>query len=737
MEKVSVNLENCYGIEKLSYEFNFADDNVYAIYARNGLMKTSLSKTFKMIQENKQDEIKDEIFDLSGTVNVKIDGTDITAKDVFVIKSFENAYESDSITSLLVNDATKKSISSVLKLKASFLKLLEQSSGIKITKVSGGKKVFELEPLIVKDFGFDEDSFLLNIDEFDVSEIEVDFRNVQYSSIFEEQVLKKIRSSEFQNKIDEFIIKSDEIYADFGFLDKGKFTLPKLKEAEKSLSKHSFFVKDNKIVLAGGFEIGDCDGLKEKIKEVDEKLKGVPELKEIEKMLSDVKGMAFKEVIEKNPEIVAYLKTDELDKLKKILWLSYIWDEEAKFQELRNKCHDLETEISTVNVDDTPWRDALNIFEDRFDVPYNMKITNLKSSIIGESIPRVEFSFTRDSNSVCLSRTDLESKDVLSQGEKRALYLLNIVFDIEECKRQKKETLFIIDDIADSFDYKNKYAIIEYLYDMAKENDFCLIIMSHNFDFYRTVSSRLCLKRENRLSAESCINEISLKQEKYQDRPFEFWKKNLVIKNILALIPFVRNLIEYGEDKKVGELTGIESDYLILTNLLHEKDDTERITFEHLKKIYKSYMGVDNFNPSIDNTESVCHEIYIVADSITNSDVDLENKIILAIAIRHLAEKYMIQEINNYSGELSWKTKRKQNNGSAQEFMNHVKTALNQTRELCTGFQQFGDKEKVKIVEQVNIMTPENIHLNSFMYEPILDMDIVELIKLYQEVKNI
>ena len=148
-------------------------------------------------------------------------------------------------------------------------------------------------------------------------------------------------------------------------------------------------------------------------------------------------------------------------------------------------------------------------------------------------------------------------------------------------------------------------------------------------------------------------------------------------------------------------------------------------------------MGVDNFNPSIDNTESVCHEIYIVADSITNSDVDLENKIILAIAIRHLAEKYMIQEINNYSGELSWKTKRKQNNGSAQEFMNHVKTALNQTRELCTGFQQFGDKEKVKIVEQVNIMTPENIHLNSFMYEPILDMDIVELIKLYQEVKNI
>ena len=44
-------------------------------------------------------------------------------------------------------------------------------------------------------------------------------------------------------------------------------------------------------------------------------------------------------------------------------------------------------------------------------------------------------------------------------------------------------------------------------------------------------------------------------------------------------------------------------------------------------------------------------------------------------------------------------------------------------------------KEKIKILEEVNIMTPENIHLNSFMYEPILDMDINELLNLYQKVK--
>lgn len=36
-----------------------------------------------------------------------------------------------------------------------------------------------------------------------------------------------------------------------------------------------------------------------------------------------------------------------------------------------------------------------------------------------------------------------------------------------------------------------------------------------------------------------------------------------------------------------------------------------------------------------------------------------------------------------------------------------------------------------------SIMTLENIHLNSFMYEPLLDMDIIELVDLYDKVKNI
>ncbi len=64
----------------------------------------------------------------------------------------------------------------------------------------------------------------------------------------------------------------------------------------------------------------------------------------------------------------------------------------------------------------------------------------------------------------------------------------------------------------------------------------------------------------------------------------------------------------------------------------------------------------------------------------------------------------------------------------------YVDTKGNQTRELMNGFLQIDSGEAVELISEVNIMTPENIHLNSFMYEPILDMDVIELLNLYRQI---
>ena len=640
------------------------------------------------------------------------------------------------LASLLVNDDIKARISTVLKLKEKFLKLLEKYSGLKISKTSLGRKVYELEPAIVKDFQFEEDSFLLNIQLLDSMEPELSCAGIKYINIFDATVLRKIESAEFQDKIEDFCLASDEIYSEYGFLDKGHFTLPKLKNLSKILENDNFFVKNNHLYLEGGYEIKEPAELKKKIAEVEERIKAVPVFQEIEKMLSDSKGIVLKELLENNPEVIPYLKKDKLNELRKQLWLSYIENEKENFKDLLDKYQKLEDEIRDIDLDTTPWKKALDIFEERFTVPYKMEISNMKGAIIGESIPRVEFSFERDGQVVKMERTNLENIDVLSQGEKRALYLLNIIFDIEKIKNSGREVLFIVDDIADSFDYKNKYAIVEYLYEMSTNANFRLLILSHNFDFYRTVSMRLALNREDRLSAEMVGNNIVLTQEKYQNQPFVAWKEKMNLVNVVALIPFVRNMIEYGEDKNVGGVAGIDKDYLLLTHLLHEKNKTHVITFDILKTIYKTYLGKDNFKSDIIETDLVIDKIYSIADGVTISDAQLEHKIIMAIAIRHKAEEYMLDNIKRYTGQLTWKVKRNIITGTVAEFMIHLDSSGNQTRELFNAYKQFGIQDKIKILEEVNIMTPENIHLNSFMYEPILDMDINELLNLYQKVKS-
>lgn len=438
MDKLSVSLENCYGIKKLSYIFDFTKGNIVAIYARNGLMKTSFAKTMKKIQLGKKNEIRDEIFETAGVAEIKADDEDIAPDKVFVINSFESAYQAD-ITPLLIDESTKTHLKDVL---------------------------------------------------------EEDLSSIVYARIFDDAVVKKILSGEFQNKIREYIEKSSELYASYGFLSKGKLTLPKLKNVQKTLKNENYFSQGNAIVLSGRESITDEAALTEQIVKIEDDLKGTPEFQAIEKLLSDAKGSALRDIIETNPQIIEWLDKNKLHELRTRLWISYLYKNRGLFDALLKKYKALSAEIDSVEIDDTPWKTALEIYNKRFSVPYEMRIENLKGAVIGESIPKIEFRFSDGERTVNMSRDKLDELNTLSQGEKRALYLLNIIFEVEEIKQRGKDVVFIVDDIADSFDYKNKYAIVEYLYEIAQDDRFSMIILSHNFDFYRTISSRLGLSRK-------------------------------------------------------------------------------------------------------------------------------------------------------------------------------------------------------------------------------------------------
>lgn len=144
--------------------------------------------------------------------------------------------------------------------------------------------------------------------------------------------------------------------------------------------------------------------------------------------------------------------------------------------------------------------------------------------------------------------------------------------------------IFVIDDIADSFDYKNKYAIIEYLREMAQESNFYQIILTHNFDFFRSIQERVLVNKwKASYMANKTDTEVILDEVKYSEfsNPFLSWKKrpkNMV--QFIALIPFVRNILEYTG--------GDEEDMRMLTFCLHNKlsrfrkndADTNRVLYE-------------------------------------------------------------------------------------------------------------------------------------------------------------
>ena len=116
MEKIKINLQNCYGIKNLKKDFDFSQRNTYAIYAPNGAMKTSFAKTFKDLSDGV--DSKDLMFPKRKTVREikKEDGSNLTKEQVFVIESYNEGFNSEKMSTLLVNEKLKNLYDKIHKL---------------------------------------------------------------------------------------------------------------------------------------------------------------------------------------------------------------------------------------------------------------------------------------------------------------------------------------------------------------------------------------------------------------------------------------------------------------------------------------------------------------------------------------------------------------------------------------------------------------------------------------------
>ena len=163
-------------------------------------------------------------------------------------------------------------------------------------------------------------------------------------------------------------------------------------------------------------------------------------------------------------------------------------------------------------------------------------------------------------------------------------------------------------------------------------------------------------------------------------------------------------------------------DYLTLTSCLHRKHDTYTITERNILDIVKKYIKGQTHKRTA--SDSPIYDIIInTANNISNNtninSVLIQNKIAISIAIRLITEEYIYNKFIK--------------DGVPNE---KFESSSNQLGKWSQVFKELYPSHPNKItIERVNMMTPEFIHINSFMFEPLIDMSISHLIDLYNDCK--
>jgi energy-coupling factor transporter ATP-binding protein EcfA2 len=716
VKKLSVDLENCYGIRGLKTEFDFSQQRVYAIYAPNGSMKSSLAQTFKDVADGVPS--KDRVFpERVSKREIKDEsGEDLAKQCVLVIRPYDEMFGHTEKTSTLLVDATLRAEYEQLHIEID----KARDELLKVLKTQSGSKR-DLEKEISSAFTKSDEQFfvaLKRVKEELLEQTDTPYADLPYDKIFDEKVIALLATKDFKTAIKDYVTRYNELLAASTYFKKDTFNYYNAATIAKSLADNGFFDAKHTVSLNADttVEISSVDQLETLISKEKEGISNDADLRkkfaELEKLITkNVNVRDFHAYLSDHEELLPELAN--IEGLREKAWKSYLKTHIDLYLDLLKKYEDTEARKKEIEkaaaAQRTQWEAVIDIFNSRFFVPFTLIAKNRTAVILGEE-PMLSLGFTfNDGESVEIDRGTL--LQVLSSGEKKALYILNVIFEIEARKKGCQETVFVIDDIADSFDYKNKYAIIQYLKDIAEEQCFNQIILTHNFDFFRTVNSRF-VRYDHCLMALKSSDSLTLNQATGIQNVFvKDWKLNFFSdpKKRIASVPFIRNIIEYTKGDQ-------DPDFVKLTSLLHWKDESAAITQSELDGIYNAVFGGQG--AWADGATSVIEAIHHEAGECLKAGdgINFENKIVLSIAVRLAAERFMVGEINDPT------------------FTSGID--INQSAVLFTKYRQLdtaGD-DAVRTLQCVMLMTPENIHLNSFMYEPILDMSDEHLRKLYGEV---
>ncbi len=157
---------------------------------------------------------------------------------------------------------------------------------------------------------------------------------------------------------------------------------------------------------------------------------------------------------------------------------------------------------------------------------------------------------------------------------------------------------------------------------------------------------------------------------------------------------------------------------------MHIKKNTYSITEREVCEILGEYTHGHGLkrHPS----ERKIYNIFVetaetIANTVTDDSFWIQKKIVLAIAIRFKAEEYLYSKLieAGMTVDQLFSVKGSQTGKWTQEYKRLFPDDLNQY-----------------LIDEINVVSPEAIHVNSFMYKPPIDMSVVHLRELYIQCKS-
>lgn len=712
--ELAIEINKCHGINSLKTKIDFNGKPVI-VHAPNGTFKTSFCKTLKEWTEGI--DSYDVVTGVAGSRFIKLDGKEASCDEFVIFSDFSQSPSLNNSKGVLLNPSLKVSYDTAL---STYVTVRDDF----LSRINKKYKINKIESVITRVFNPNSLDDALNIIHRKLSKKRKRKAFTgNYSDYFSDTIAKNISKPSSKQIIDKY----QKIYRKTlkeSFIKEGVFDLYNLINVSSSLSENNYFEAGNQILLKNEKPITTMAELESFISSVKNNVSKDPKLQEAFISLeSDFSKKGMNKVannIKLDPYLAKLYKNyDRFEESYLLEKFNSLWvDFDAVYKQYKISKNIIKKIKRRARKDDGTWKRVVNTFNSRFKMPFKITIDNKPLAVLG--VDDVVYKYKYEiGGQIYDVEEDALLNNVLSEGETRVFALLNTIFKIAELEKIGKHKVLIFDDVADAFDYSNKHAIIEYLSEISSNPLFDVLVLTHNFDFYRHFGYRVSGRSCSKFASSDGKGNIAFSEGGYLRNIYvDYLRPNAEkpdgINHAIAIVPFARAVSEMTSDDNKN------STYEFLTEILHYRPGSgARLTGNSYAKRIEKLLDI-RCASLLGNKNKLYKIIYEQASKIASSstiDQKIEEKIVLSMAMRIFGEKYMFYHLRK--------------NGIIEKEYSLDKTTFGKLFELFK--KSINNERAIKALDLISIFTPVEIHVNGFAYEPLIDYSIVRLRNLFKE----